>query len=106
MEKAFGMKEKTWVKTLKVWEQGLTFLIFRKSELAYMWRMEENIEAGRLAGDSCNSSGAIDGDMIQFFCFFPQFPPLTIDNLTSSCAEKTSATRLKFLFISTNHMVP
>lgn len=34
MEKAYQVKEKTWVKTLKVFEQRLTFLIFRKNNLA------------------------------------------------------------------------
>lgn len=57
LEKAFQVKEKTCIRTLKVLEQMLSFQIFRKSNLASLWRMEEKVKAGRPAGDYCNGSG-------------------------------------------------
>lgn len=50
--------------------------------------MEGKVEAGRPVGDYCNSSRATNGDIIQFFCFFPNSHPSPLTTLPHYALRK------------------
>lgn len=53
-----------------------------------MWRIEGKVESGRPIGDHCNSSKITDGDINQFFWFFPNSHPSPLATLPHHALRK------------------